>query len=84
MAIIATVRQPDADFPQQTYVEATRLTNRFPTPPIAWGFCGVPESEEDIWVIDGLDVPYLIMGGPLHPEGAYVEPTLGQIWPRIG
>lgn len=83
MAIIADCVQPDNDLPLQTYVEPIRRTNEFPTPPIAWGFCGGPEIE-DMWELGMLESPYIVMGGPLHPEGAYIEPIIGQIWPRIG
>lgn len=60
------------------------LTNRFPTPPTAAAFLGeVFALEEDPIVIYGLDAPYYITGA-LVPEGDFLEPTQGQIWPRIG
>lgn len=53
---------------------------RFPVPSLSWGFC-----------IDlGLEFPLMTVGSPYYimnavsPEGDYLEPTTGQIWPRIG
>lgn len=63
-------------------VLGTIFSNRFPTPAIAWGFLTDDPDEE--FAFDGLGSPHYIMGGPLHPEGSYLEPTIGQIWPRIG
>jgi len=64
------------------------LSNRFPTPAIAWGFLTEDPVENEYLLppdVDmALDPPYYILGGPLHPEGSYLEPTIGQIWPRIG
>jgi len=57
------------------------ITNRFPTPPIAWGF--LTDDPEDEFVFDGLGPPYDIRGA-LFPESPFLEPTIGQIWPRIG
>lgn len=81
MAIIADCRQPDADYTAQR-VDGTIRSNAFPTPPIAWGW--IADDIEGVWEIDGLEPPYILMGGPLHPEGSYIEPNRGQIWPRIG
>jgi hypothetical protein len=61
-------------------VEATIRTNRFPTPPIAWGFL---TEVIDAWQVEGVEAPYLV-GGALTPGGTYLEPNIGQIWPRIG
>lgn len=56
------------------------ITARFPVPSLSWGFC-----------IDlGLEFPLVHVGSPYYimnavaPEGDYLEPTTGQIWPRIG
>jgi hypothetical protein len=57
------------------------ITNRFPTPPSAVGFLTDVEGEEEpAWVISGGIASYL--GGALAQEGPYLEPTIGQIWPR--
>lgn len=56
------------------------LSNRFPVPPTAGGFCvDIDFGMETL----GLSGPYLIVGA-LMPESGYLEPTIGQIWPRIG
>lgn len=60
------------------------LSNRFPTPPIAAAFLtGVNSLEENPVVIEGFGPPYII-NGALIPENDFLEPTQGQIWPRIG
>lgn len=56
------------------------LTNRFPVPPTAGGFCVDVDTGLDV---SGLDGAHIIVGA-LLPEGDYLEPTIGQIWPRIG
>lgn len=55
------------------------LANRFPTPPAAFGFLTD--------VLDAVSDPAGIAGvltGAVYPESGYLEPTIGQIWPRIG
>ena len=57
------------------------LANRFPTPPQAVGFLTDPFFELDVSIlVEG------IVGNPisgaLTAEGKYLEPTIGQIWPR--
>lgn len=63
-------------------VEALNITNRFPTPPAAFGFLITPIID---FAFDRMDP---VIGGTLIgvllPEGDYLEPTRGQIWPRIG
>lgn len=54
------------------------VTNRFPTPPTAVAFLGVVDFDMQI---DGLGPPYSIIGA-VYPETKYLEPTVGQIWPR--
>lgn len=63
----------------------TVLAARFPTPPSALGFLtDVYDGEgEPIYGLDGLEPPYFLTGS-LYPESDYLEPTTGQIWPRIG
>jgi len=56
------------------------LKDRFPTPTAAIGFLG--ETTLDLQLaMGGLGLPYSIVGA-LHPEGSFLEPTIGQIWPR--
>lgn len=60
------------------------IANRFPTPPTAIAFLtDVDAFEESPIVFDGLGPPYYL-NGVLVSEGDYLEPTIGQIWPRIG
>lgn len=61
-----------------TTIDAVTTTpNRFPVPPTAWGFCTDPDEE---WLpIVG---PISLINGAVSPEGPYLEPTIGQIWPR--
>jgi len=59
------------------------LKNRFPVPdplPLIHGYAIDPDEE---LTFSGLVTPYHITSA-LHPEGSYLEPTIGQIWPRIG
>lgn len=53
----------------------------FETPPISWGT--LIDPEDDVSSVDGLEPPYFIVNA-FGTEGLYVEPTKGQIWPRIG
>jgi len=59
-------------------------TNRFPVPPIAWAFLVVNNGLLDDEEMEILRVAPPTLVGVLHPESNYLEPTLGQIWPRIG
>lgn len=58
--------------------------NRFPTPASAVGFTIDPflNIGESI-VVDGIEGPYTVAGA-LAPGGDYLEPHIGQIWPRLG
>lgn len=59
----------------------TVIANRFPTPPAALGFLMDTALIPDIYEIGGLEGPYYA-GGALAPSGDYLEPNIGQIWPR--
>jgi hypothetical protein len=60
------------------------VSSRFPVPPSAAAFLtGVDSMIDEPMRFDGLTSPYLIMGA-VFPESGYLEPTLGQIWPRTG
>lgn len=79
MATIANLTQVEADY---TVVESvpTPIVQALPLPAIIWG--QLFDMELDMPVV-GLEPPYYIMGA-LHSGGDHLEPTLGQIWPRIG
>jgi hypothetical protein len=66
-------------------IATASLTNRFPTPPAAFGFLinVVDEDYNLAYKLDALTSPYVI-NGALNPPGQYLEPTIGQIWPRVG
>lgn len=63
-------------------VGGVNYTSRFPTPPAAFGFLIDPTTELAFDRLQPVSGGTLI--GVLLPEGDYLEPTLGQIWPRIG
>lgn len=69
-------------------VDAITIKNRFPTPPSAVAFLTDVLEENDAGIdnplaYDSLTAPYTITGA-VYPESSYLEPTKGQIWPRIG
>jgi hypothetical protein len=51
--------------------------NRFPTPPTSWGFCTDLDFGLSMQGLTGIPLV-----GALVPEGGFLEPTTGQIWPR--
>lgn len=59
------------------------VSNRFPVPPSAAAFLTGVDEEGDLIVVAGLTSPYLLTGA-LFPGSIFLEPTLGQIWPRTG
>lgn len=61
------------------------ISGRFPTPAAALGFLiDVYDEEGDpIYGVGGLASPYIFTGA-VYPESDFLEPTQGQIWPRIG
>lgn len=65
----------------QSGVVGVPVANRFPTPASAIAFL-TDEPDEELQPVAGTS-PYFI-NGALSPESDYLEPTLGQIWPRIG
>lgn len=80
MAIVANLSQPALDFSSVYVVLPSLVVNRWPIPVTAWGFMNeVPDTVEI--PSKRIASPYLFMGG-LVPEGQYMEPTVGQIWPR--
>jgi len=71
-------------------VDATIRAEYFPTPPAALAFLtGVFDYESEppytsyVLPISGVSSPYFF-GGAVSSEGDFLEPTRGQIWPRIG
>lgn len=60
------------------------VTNRFPTPPSALAFLTDPFFELDTSLaLDKVNANGVIAGA-LTPESSYLEPNIGQIWPRTG
>jgi len=59
-------------------VTGTNFSQRFPTPPVVGAFLVDVENE---MAFDGIGAPYIYIG-VLYPESPYLEPTIGQIWPR--
>lgn len=58
------------------------ITNRFPVPPTAWGFTSdLDLALEGYLILPSPGVTQYIMGAVTY-EGKYMEPTIGQIWPR--
>jgi hypothetical protein len=60
---------------------ASTISNRFPVPPTAAAFLTLVDAlEYEPFALD------LVFGNPiiaaLTPESVYLEPTIGQIWPR--
>lgn len=80
MATIANCIEP-VTITAVDLVPAGQRNNEFPTPPIAWGFA--TDLDLELYPIIGLEAPYQIIGA-VYPESDYLEPTIGQIWPRIG
>ena len=58
------------------------IAQKFPVSNPAWGF--VTDLEEPLPTIHGMLSPHYLAGAVVSPESSYLEPTLGQIWPRIG
>ena len=56
----------------------TNFNNRFPTPPVVGSFLVDVENE---MAFNAIMPPYVYIG-VLYPESPYLEPTIGQIWPR--
>jgi hypothetical protein len=52
------------------------VQGRFPLPAIAWGYC--------VGLENALLTPVGVIPIPsaLNPESPYLEPKIGQIWPR--
>lgn len=78
MALIATLISPE-EIASVDHVSPP-IAQRFPVPQSAMGFCIDVDFE---MVLNGLD-PRGIIVGAVYPESVYLEPTIGQIWPRIG
>lgn len=78
MATIASVSSPVESFAINPVASAL-ISGRFSIPPSALGF--ITEGESVLGLKLGLQTPYVIQGA-LDPESPYLEPTIGQIWPR--
>lgn len=55
-------------------------SDSFPTPPSSFGWLGDVNFDITLY---GLEAPYILTNA-VAPESTHLEPTLGQIWPRIG
>lgn len=75
MALIAAMTTPYVA-PDPDGLEPGIVVGTWPIPPTAWGFMTTPHEQEDV---SGIQEGYL---GALFPESTYLEPTIGQIWPR--
>jgi len=53
------------------------VPNRFPVPPTAAGF--ITDVEDETRKMTGVTQTIV---SALSPAGSYLEPTIGQIWPR--
>lgn len=61
---------------EQTSIGQT-ISARFPVPPTAAGFItDVPDEDRRMSGVA------MAIGSALSPAGSYLEPTIGQIWPR--
>lgn len=80
MATIANVVSPVE--PAVIDVVAPRYA-AFPIVPSAQGFCVDLDNGVEFPLVR-LTTPPLSLQGVLAAESPYFEPTLGQIWPRIG
>ena len=77
---------PLVDVGDVVSVEAftSTVTNRFPVPPAAAAFLtDVDALVDEPLRFDHLMTPYVIYSA-LTPVSMYLEPTIGQIWPRTG
>jgi|tagenome__1003787_1003787.scaffolds.fasta_scaffold20989187_6 hypothetical protein len=60
------------------------VSNRFPIPPSAAAFLtDVDALANEPLRFDHLMTPYILVGA-VAPTGSFLEPTIGQIWPRTG
>lgn len=74
MALIASLNIPYTQADPDSI--SAPITNRFPTPPSAWGFM---VSVDTGLAFDGVTAA---LTGAVFPESIYLEPIIGQIWPR--
>ena len=59
-------------------LSGTNFIQRFPTPPSVGSFLTDVEIE---MAFDRIQAPYVFTGA-VYPESPFLEPTIGQIWPR--
>lgn len=65
------------------YVEATVRSNRFPTPPSAFGFLIDVDAQFMFSAMPPATLVLPFKSGILAPiDASVLEPSLGQIWPR--
>lgn len=82
MAILAGAVDYAADILDLDRISASKI-QALPLPIVIWGIAYDLRLELFLEGIEGIGSPYYVMGA-LTPEGGYMEPTRGQIWPRIG
>jgi hypothetical protein len=58
------------------------MSQRFPVPSIAWGFLAAVENSSVFPQWAFTRGPPYFLGSALTPEASYLEPKIGQIWPR--
>lgn len=72
------------DVPTGWSIEAVAggpIAQRFKVPPSAFAFLG-HDIDITLTIIPGVIGNVVV--GAVYPESNYLEPTIGQIWPRIG
>lgn len=82
MALLGTAVDHAADFPGVDRISASQF-QVLPLPAVVWGTAYDMPFDFLVERIEGIESPYYIMGA-VSPGGGYLEPTIGQIWPRIG
>lgn len=75
MALIADLSDPGVPYSAPKLLSAP-IANSFPTPPVAWAWLVTVDPDT---VLDGVSA---VLPGAVYPESLYLEPTIGQIWPR--
>lgn len=75
MALIANLSDPGVPYSAPKRLSEP-IGNSFPVPPTAWGWLITPEVD---LAYDGV---LAVLAGAVYPESLYLEPTIGQIWPR--
>jgi hypothetical protein len=75
MALIANAKTSPAVVTTVPTISAP-IAGSFPVPPVSWA--NMTDIDEEMT----LDTASLPISGAVFPESKYLEPTIGQIWPR--